>query len=154
MKRITTSGRSANFDLRERIALANRSRLSVGREAFESVTSSLAGSRRERVRFIEDPTAYLKANSLPVSSCRLMEPPAGPAQTTETISSVINCAVTGCGPLSFVVLVCVIVGCDADVLVAVVVTAAGYDPNNPGEFAEAWKVGSDHLYRPGHMDLL
>jgi hypothetical protein len=59
----------AKQELRRRIALSNRSRLNIGRERVEEVTSVLASNRSDRARFMDNPTSYLQEQSLPVSSC-------------------------------------------------------------------------------------
>lgn len=80
----------AATDLRRRIALPNRSRLRVGRAQLASIAATLAASRHERARFMQDPATYLRQQALPVLSCRLTAP-AKPPQTAEVVSAVICC---------------------------------------------------------------
>src|SRR5215831_4783857 len=87
MSVMTIEAYKQSSDLRRRIALSNRVRLSVGPAKLEAVTATLAASRGERARFIENPTAYLKANALPVSSCNLGTAPGRSGKTLEVIVS-------------------------------------------------------------------
>lgn len=77
--------------LRRRIALANRPRLDVGLARLDEVSSVLAKNGDDRSRFIQNPTSYLQAQALPVSSCNLVQ--ASPARTSEVCSVVVACNV-------------------------------------------------------------
>ncbi|HKP73329.1 MAG TPA: hypothetical protein VJT82_10360 [Pyrinomonadaceae bacterium] len=79
----------AERELRRRIDLSNRPRLKVGIERIDEVASALARSSADRVRFTEDPTSYLQAQALPVSSCTLVY--ASPASTSEVCSVNVAC---------------------------------------------------------------
>lgn len=57
----------------QRFILANRPRLNVAREQLDEIRTGLARSRRNRTHFIEDPTSYLQAQSLPVTSCTFVQ---------------------------------------------------------------------------------
>jgi len=142
-------------DLRHRIALSNRTRLPVGPAKLEAVAANLARSRSERAHFLDDPTAYLKANALPVSSCSLARPLDRPAQTSETVAAVVVCNATllTCGPL-MIMDACAFVTCDINMFVVALVI--GYEASN--HFAEAPEepkiASSDDLFHPGHSSLL
>ena len=71
---------AAKLELRARLSLATRPRLNVELGRMDRVSSLLASSSSERARFIEDPTAYLREQSLPVSACHPVMS-AAPAQT-------------------------------------------------------------------------
>ena len=78
-------------DLRRRINLANRPRLPVGTERLDEISSTLARSGADRVRFIQDPANYLQAQELPISSCNLVK--GSSAQTSEVCSAAVACNV-------------------------------------------------------------
>ena len=71
-------------ELRQRITLANRPRLDVGLRRLDEVAARLAGNGGERRHFAQDPTGYLRAQALPVTSCRLVSSRA--PQTAEACS--------------------------------------------------------------------
>jgi hypothetical protein len=79
-------------NLRHRIALSNRPRMGVGLKRLDDVSSSLAKNNQNRTRFVQNPAAYLQAQSLPVSSCNLVQ--GSLAQTTEACTVNLFCAVT------------------------------------------------------------
>ena len=81
----------ARRELRQRIELASRPRLDVGLRRLDQVAARLAGNSVERRHFAQDPTAYLRAQALPVSSCRLVSSRA--AQTAEACSVNATCNV-------------------------------------------------------------
>ena len=83
-------------ELQRRIAFANRPRLNVTQKRLDEVSSALAKSSNDRKRFVQDPTAYLQSQSLPVSSCDFVQPSNGVAQTSEvcTMMILLNCFVT------------------------------------------------------------
>lgn len=80
----------AKLELRGRLSLKTRPRLNVELGRMDSVSSMLASSSSERARFIKNPTAYLREQSLPVSACHPVA--AAPAQTSEvcTVNLVCN----------------------------------------------------------------
>ena len=82
-------------ELQRRIALSNRPRLDVTQKRLDEVSTALAKSSDDRTRFIQDPTAYLQSQSLPVSSCDFAKTN-GVAQTSEicTMMILLNCFVT------------------------------------------------------------
>lgn len=84
--------------LQRRINLSNRPRLNVGIKRLDEVSSTLAHSGADRARFTEDPTRYLQAQSVPVSSCELVKTSgrAMPQQTSEvsSVTAVICCTMT------------------------------------------------------------
>ena len=140
MSIVTVESRKPGGDLRRRIALSNRTRLSVGPAKLESITSTLASSRSERTRFIEDPTAYLKANALPVSSCNLVQPSERRAQTTEVLSNLTTCAIDTCANADCFVLACLWVTSMSRTFG--LVAASGYEVRN------------DDPLGPGRLNLL
>ena len=85
----------AKQELRHRIALSNRSRLTIGRERLDGIAAVLAGSKSDRTQFMDNPTSYLRGQSLPIESCKLVvgtrrrrRP-----QTAELVSAEVNCCV-------------------------------------------------------------
>ena len=142
---------SPSRDLRRRIALSNRARLSVGPAKLETVTAGLAASRRERARFIKDPTAYLKANALPVSSCRLVRPSERRAQTSEIISTYINCLVNVCSTVWVIIDACAFVTCENRAFA--VVAAAGYEAGSQKSAGDA-DLPSSGPFDPRQIDVL
>ena len=56
--------------LLEMIGLERRPRLDIGLSEIERIAQRLASNGAERVRFVTDPTFYLKENAIPVSNCK------------------------------------------------------------------------------------
>lgn len=85
-------------ELQRRIAFANRPRLNVTQKRLDEVSAALAKSSDDRAQFVEDPTAYLQSQSLPVSSCDFAKTNERVAQTSEICASavyvILNCFVT------------------------------------------------------------
>jgi hypothetical protein len=94
----------AKQELRQRIALSNRSSLSVGREKLDAVASLLARNNVDRVQFVDNPTSYLQQHRLPVASCNFTAAVnKTAAQTSEIVACVINACVTS--------QICILVNC-------------------------------------------
>ncbi|HKP71516.1 MAG TPA: hypothetical protein VJT82_01180 [Pyrinomonadaceae bacterium] len=71
-------------ELQRRIAFANRPHLNITQQRLDEISTVLAKSNNNRARFLQDPTGYLKSQSVPVSSCKLTAD--GMAQTSEVCS--------------------------------------------------------------------
>lgn len=82
---------AARRELRGRLSLSARPRLNVELGHLDRVSSLLASNSSERARFVQDPTAYLRAQSLPVSACHPVT--AAPAQTSEACTVNVACNV-------------------------------------------------------------
>ncbi|HKP71565.1 MAG TPA: hypothetical protein VJT82_01425 [Pyrinomonadaceae bacterium] len=78
-------------ELHRRIALSNRPRLDVTQKRLDEVSAALAENSDHRARFVNDPTAYLQSQSLPVSSCAFAKTNDNVAQTSEVCSVFVYC---------------------------------------------------------------
>ena len=125
-------------ELRQRIALSNRSRLKIGRDRLDGIASALAASRSDRAQFIADPTSYLRGQALPVASCQFTKPAvAKPQQTAEVISSFIYVTVENYACMIFSV------GPDCMTRVVTVLIGAEVSEKSFGPAGFDWSEGSE-----------
>lgn len=89
-----------------RINLANRPRLNVGGGQLSRVSHTLSTKSADRARFLADPTAYLKEQSIDVSSCKLVEGTI--AQTAEACTGPVLLCVVAVVVLAVAVAVAVV----------------------------------------------
>lgn len=89
--------------LRERLNLNNRPSLGARGQQLQGVSKTLASSSRARADFIANPTAFLNAQQVPVSSCTLVTAKAG--QTSEACTVNVVCLVNVGAAINVVVAV-------------------------------------------------
>ncbi|HKP71566.1 MAG TPA: hypothetical protein VJT82_01430 [Pyrinomonadaceae bacterium] len=135
---------TAKQELHSRIALSNRPRLNITQKRLDEVSAALATSNRDRTQFAQDPTAYLRAQSLPVSSCSLVEPGNNAAPQTSEVATVT--AAICCTSVTTAT-ACIAFGCS--IVSTVTISIHGWTGRNFEFYVEnsnpEWKRGSQVL---------
>jgi hypothetical protein len=86
---ILSGDQTGTSDLRWRINLDNRPKLTVDYDNLNRVALQLAQNGRERAQFVEDPVGYLQLQSIPVHGGQLHT--AMVAQTSELCTAIAGC---------------------------------------------------------------